>query len=117
MNENGRQRLADAVKRDRRRKYRTVERARAAAGLSRGAWDNVEKARPVKEVTLTAVEEALEWRPGTAERLLSGDDVVPSGLSLEVEEGLARLTPDQADQMRAVLLRDLEQRDEGRRSG
>lgn len=71
----GRDRLAAAVIADRERLYRSVEKARTAIDppISRGSWDSVEAARPVKPFTLTAVDQVLHWPAGRARRILSGD--------------------------------------------
>lgn len=71
------QRLGQLVKAERRRLYRTVDKARAVAQLSRGAWDNVEHGRPAKDLTYVGVEEALHWAPGSCNRVLDGGDPVP----------------------------------------
>lgn len=71
----GRKRLAEEVKAARGRKYRTVERARAAVRISRGAWDAVENGKPVKPFTLAAVEDALGWPAGRAQQIIAGQDV------------------------------------------
>lgn len=70
----GRRRLAVLVAADRGRIYRTVDRARIAAKVSRGTWDSVEAARPVKDFSLSAIEEALGWPAGRAQRILRGDE-------------------------------------------
>lgn len=75
MNEQrNRDRLAAEVKTARRRKFRTVDAARIAAGVARGTWDSVEKGEPVKEFSLAAIEEALDWPAGKAFAILAGDD-------------------------------------------
>lgn len=68
--------LGRLVKRDRLRIHKTVDKARASVGISRGAWDNVEAGRSVKEVTLASVEDALGWPTGRAARILSGEEPV-----------------------------------------
>lgn len=68
----GRQRLAEAVTAERKRRYRTVTKAHNAAGISRGAWESVEAGKRVKGPTLTAVEIALDWPIGQAERVIEG---------------------------------------------
>lgn len=74
-----RDRLAREVKVARLRKFKTVDRARIAAGVSRGTWDNVERGDPVKEFSLAAIEEALDWHPGRALSILTGVDGAASG--------------------------------------
>lgn len=105
----GREKLAAAVKRDRKARYRTVDEARQAARISRGAWDSVEKAQPVKGFTLTAVEKALGWPPGRAEDLLAGRSIATPR---ELEQMLAELdqaeiSPSTRDYIRPQLEADL----------
>jgi hypothetical protein len=69
-----RERLAQAVKAARMRLYRTVDRARITAGVSRGTWDSIEQGKPVKEFSLGPVEEALGWPQGRALAILAGED-------------------------------------------
>ena len=66
--------MALAVQADRGRIYRTVDKARIAAGISRGAWEKVEAGASVKVFTLAAVEEALNWPAGRAARIIAGTD-------------------------------------------
>jgi transcriptional regulator with XRE-family HTH domain len=68
-----RQRLAKAVKAARLRKFKTVDRARIAAGVSRGTWENVERGDSVKEFSLASIEEALDWPEGRALEILAGN--------------------------------------------
>lgn len=118
MNEQeGRERLAAAVRRDRRAKYRTVEDARLEAKISRGAWDAVEKAKPVKEQTLTAVEKALGWETGRTEELLGGvtedaGDLRALLAEVESNEGLSESV---RDYMRRSLERDIAESDARKR--
>lgn len=55
------------------RKFKTVDRARIAAEVSRGTWDAVEKGKPVKDFSLAAIEEALDWPAGHALAILTGE--------------------------------------------
>lgn len=55
------------------RKFRTVDAARIAAKVSRGTWDNVEKGKPIKDFSLAAIEEALDWPAGHARAILTGE--------------------------------------------
>lgn len=70
-----REQLGKMVKADRMRLYRTVDKARIAAKVSRGSWDNVEQGKPVKDFTLGAIEEALGWPPGRAQSVIEGEAV------------------------------------------
>lgn len=87
------------------RKYRTVDAARIAAKISRGAWDNVEQGKSVKDFTLGAIEDALDWPAGRALELLHGVDN-SSSLPPEVEAALAGVSPEVRDRIRQALLRD-----------
>lgn len=79
MNESeGRKRLGAKVRAERMRMYRTVDAARIAARISRGAWDHVEQGDPVRDFTLGAIEEALGWPAGRAQQIIDGagsDDI------------------------------------------
>lgn len=105
VNDEGRRRLGNAVRADRMRKYRTVDAARIAAKISRGAWDNVEQGKPVKDFTLGAIEDALDWPAGRAHELLYGVEGAPQ-LPPEIEAGLADLSPEVRDYIRQALMRD-----------
>lgn len=70
-----RDRLAREVKVARLRKFKTVDRARIAARVSRGTWDNVERGDSVKDFSLAAIEEALDWPAGYALSILADDPV------------------------------------------
>lgn len=75
MNETeGRERLGQIVKAERMRIYRTLDAARIEAQIARGAWQNVEDGKSVKEFTLGAVESALGWPAGKALRIIAGVD-------------------------------------------
>lgn len=103
MNEKeSRQRLAAAVKADRMRLHRTVDAARVAAHISRGAWENVEAGRSVKEFTLGAIEQALEWPAGKAQSILDGTSesaveaaIQDSDLRPEIKARLLRIIADE----------------------
>ncbi|MFL6061254.1 MAG: hypothetical protein ACJ72E_08485 [Marmoricola sp.] len=94
-----RDRLAREVKAARLRKFKTVDRARIAAAVSRGAWDNVERGDSVKDFTLASIEEALGWPEGRALAILSGEDGAPAsaergpGRLAELLEDYFRLNP------------------------
>lgn len=97
----GRKRLGDAVKAARSRQFRTIERAKAAAEISRGAWEKVERGDSVRPYTLSAVEVALEWPAGRAQAIIDGDPVpgrdeelasLRSSL-LEIQRRLDELSP------------------------
>lgn len=64
--------LGLAVTNARKAKFGTVDKARTAAEVSRGAWDRVEQGKSVKDFTLTAIEKALGWPPGRAVAILEG---------------------------------------------
>lgn len=83
------ERLAEIVQRERIRRYRTVDKAREAAGtgVSRGAWDRVEHGKSAKPLTYDSVELALGWEYGSCERILAGGEPIRSleGMLAEVE--------------------------------
>lgn len=70
----GRERLARMVIAERGRKYRTVDAARIAAGVNTATWKRVEDAEPVKSFSMAAIEEALGWPVGYAQRVIDGLD-------------------------------------------
>lgn len=78
MNEDeNRRSLGRFVKRERLAKFKTVDRARAVADVSRGAWDNVEAGRKVKDFTLAAIEQALGHQPGLYDAVIAGARQLP----------------------------------------
>jgi hypothetical protein len=77
------ERLAELVREARVRRYRTVDKARAVAGISRGAWDNVEHGKPAKPLTYTGVELALGWEYGSCLRILAGGEPSAPGRTAE----------------------------------
>lgn len=112
MNEQaGRDVLAAEVKRARKKLFRSVDEARNAAHISRGAWDSVEKGNPVKEFTLTAIEKALKWPTGHAEDLLAGRTLAtPRELQQMIDElDSATVSPMTRDYIRSRLEADLAQ--------
>jgi hypothetical protein len=99
-----RERLARAVRADRLRVYGTVEKARMAADISRGAWDHVEAGDPVREFTLAAVERALGWPQGRADTILNERSEQPD-LRQKITE--SSLDPE----TKAAILNMLDQRE------
>lgn len=81
-------RLAAQVTYDRKRLYRTVTKATAKSGVARGTWDRLERGERVKSFTLSAVEEALGWPQGRAERILAGEDETSQPLPDHIIEGI-----------------------------
>lgn len=69
----GLKRLSYAVVAARGRKFKTVDRARIAAGVARGTWEAVENGRRVRPFSLAAIEEALDWEPGHAQQIINGE--------------------------------------------
>lgn len=84
----GRDQLAALVKADRLRLYGSMDAARVAAKISRGAWQRVEDGEHVRDISLAGVEVALGWTPGRAARILRGLDPDPgrNGLRREIVE-------------------------------
>lgn len=117
----GRVALADQVRAARKRMYRTVTKAVANSEASRGAWDAVEGARPVKDFTLTAIEVTLGWPEGYATALLEGRAVgapVPGAVAELTDSELRTLRQiigDAAidDALRGRLLEDVDRRERG----
>lgn len=72
--ETGLQRLGRIVTAERGRKFRTVQNARVAAGVNTATWNRVENGLSVKGYSLAAIEEALGWAPGRAQRIIEGTE-------------------------------------------
>lgn len=72
---------------DRRQELRlTWEQAAAKGSITTETLRQVRTGdRPIRPLTKRAIEEGLDWPPGTVNRILSGDHHVPS----RVEPGLA----------------------------
>lgn len=111
MNEQrNREQLGKMVKADRMRLYRTVDKARIAAKISRGAWDHVEQGKPAKDFTLGAIEEALGWPAGRAQAVLEGEGV--SDIERAVLD--SGLSPGARDAILEIVRRDLAHQTKGR---
>lgn len=104
--EEGRQRLGKAVKVDRMRKFRTVDAARIAARVSRGAWENVEQGKSVKDFTLGAIEDALGWPAGRAQQIIDGEPVT----DIEAAIHAADLSPRARDAILQIVREDQAER-------
>lgn len=76
--EEGREALGDAVRRERERRRLSLNRAAALAGISHMTWINVEKAAPARGLTYRAIEEVLQWEPGSVDAILDGGDPTPT---------------------------------------
>lgn len=108
----GRRRLGREVRAERVKRFRTVDRARIAAGISRGAWDNVERGESVKDFTLAAIELALEWPPGRAQDIIDGAPID----SIEATVEASNLPPETKARVLGLLAKE-RIRDEGRGVG
>ena len=73
-----RQRLGEAVKRDRRRLFGTRDAARIAAKVNTATWVKVEEGEPVREGSLSKIEVALGWPEDLAFQILEGANVGPA---------------------------------------
>lgn len=100
--QNNRKRLGKMVKADRMRLYRTVDKARIKANVSRGAWDNVEKGKPAKDFTLGAIEDALGWPAGRAQSIIDGGDA--SDLERTIANSI--LSPKAIEQILEIVRRE-----------
>lgn len=120
----GREALAEAVTEARERRFRTVTRAVMAAGISRGTWDKVEGAMPVKRFSLSAVEDALGWPFGYATKLLNGEaegqpseTVTPPGGIKELRRVVTEADLDEATRTWALGMIDARLEDRGEVKG
>lgn len=102
----GRVELARRVRAARARLYGTVEVARAAAKVSRGAWDNVESGGKAQDYILGRIERALGWPEGFALAIIDGTapDLPPAVVSLrEYVTEDANLSPEARAAILAII--------------
>lgn len=71
-NEDGLTRLGRLVTAERGRKFGTVQNAIREAVMNAATWKRVEDGLPVRGDRLAAVEEALGWPAGRAQRIIDG---------------------------------------------
>ena len=50
-----------------------------AAGTSKGTWQRVEKALPIRDTNYVKIDGLLRWAPGSCMNVLTGGDPVPVG--------------------------------------
>jgi hypothetical protein len=94
-----RERLGEAIAAARLRKFKTVDKARVAAGIARGTWEKAESGEKIKPFSLASIEEALDWPVGRARAILAGAEVVEE---LDDEEVMRKMVE--------IRLADLERR-------
>lgn len=72
-------RLAEAIRR-RRLSLGGMTQTEAAkrAGVSDTTWNQVERGHAVSERSLAKIEQALEWKPGSLDQIMRGDEPLPS---------------------------------------
>lgn len=103
----GRVELARRVTGARSRLYETVEKARLAANVSRGAWDNVEDENGTtpQDFTLGKIEKALGWPQGFALAILEGRaaDEPPAVTSLREHVTNSTVSPEVKRAILALL--------------
>ncbi|WP_420032319.1 hypothetical protein ACN2WE_05505 [Streptomyces sp. cg28] len=87
------ERLATAVKTARLDRYPSRVAAAEAAGVSKGTWQRIEEAKEVRDGSYAKVEKALDWPPGTCDRILAGE-AAPTALDVDVTVR----TPDEMDE-------------------
>ena len=105
-------RLGREVRAARQEKFRTVDQARIAAGISRGAWDNVEGGNSAKAFTYAAIEKALGWPGGRCLDILEGRE---AGQDIEASLRALGLPEESQSRILATLGEELEkqQRERG----
>ena len=107
--DDGRRRLGLQVRAERMKRYRTVDKARIEADISRGAWEHVESGKPVKEFTLGAVEQALGWDAGRAQRIIDGADLGDVEAAILASD----MAPETKEAALRIMARDREAQDPG----
>ena len=70
------ERLAVLVQKRRTELRLGVEPAAKLGGISKDTWKRVEAGQKVWDRTYGAIEAALQWAPGSCQRILAGDDPV-----------------------------------------
>jgi hypothetical protein len=53
-----------------------IEPAAKLAGMSKDTWKKVEAAQNVRATSYTGIERALQWAPGSCQRIIEGGDAV-----------------------------------------
>jgi hypothetical protein len=66
------QRLAAQVRQRRATLGLDLEPAAASVGMSKDTWKKVEAAKPVRLTSYGKIEKALQWAPGSIDRILAG---------------------------------------------
>jgi hypothetical protein len=49
-----------------------------AAGVSKGTWQRVERALPIRDTNYVKIDDALKWAPGSCLRVIGGRDPIPA---------------------------------------
>lgn len=75
--EERRRRVGELVVKARKERRLSALRACKAAGISRGAWGNVEDGARAQELSYTAAEQLFDWEIGSIERYIDGDGPEP----------------------------------------
>lgn len=95
------ERLAKLVRERRLELELGIEPAAKLAGISKDTWKRVENSRPVRATTYSAMDRALQWATGSCQRIIAGEDPVPStAFSGDPEARISRIP--KADLERAV---------------
>lgn len=79
------------------------------AGVSDQTWVNVEQGRKVSERTLSGVNRALRWEPGSAEAALDGRE--PTALLVDPNSPVTRAEVDELRRRLDEVIRRLDDRD------
>lgn len=89
-------RLAHAVMNRRQALRMTKEAAARRADINSITWNRVESGLAVRDVTYSAVQDALGWEAGTVSRILDGEPA-------PTDPGAVTVTESQRDGMRVLL--------------
>jgi transcriptional regulator with XRE-family HTH domain len=113
MQDEGRQRLAQAVQHRRQQLGYSVRTAADASGLARGTWTALEDgSRRTTDNNYAAIEETLGWAPGSITRTLAGGQPTETGTTadLPTDEAVCLIVdsdlPDDAKKRLAQVIED-----------
>lgn len=98
-------RLGNYIAAARRAHYGTVQAAIKAAGVNAATWGRAERGEPVRPDRMTAIEKALGWDAGDADRIAAGGEPFTGG-QLAAGDALSRYSVDELlDELRARFRR------------
>jgi hypothetical protein len=87
------QRLGRYIAAARRGQFATVVAAIKEAGVNTETWNRAERGDPIRDDRMTAIERALGWDIGDAERIAKGGEPYSGGQ--QIASGIARFSDDE----------------------